>query len=138
MVVDEPRALGAEENAAGLAGAHELPHLRRPAPRRQDALHHEAIACRGGVDMAKIGDGVLDAVEHPRLLEHEVGAACRRGRLLIGPTVARRHQAELGQAAIEHGARGGADILAELWCDEDDGGPAPGRQSPPIRSRHGA
>ena len=40
----------------------------------------------------------------------------------IGPAVARRHQAQIGEPEIEHGARGLADILAELGADQDDDG----------------
>ena len=37
----------------------------------------------------------------------------RRDRRAVRPTVARRHQPHIGQAAIQHGASGRADILAQ-------------------------
>ena len=57
-----------------------------------------------------------------RLLDEEGRAGRRRVRLVVGPAVARGDQPQIGEPEIGHGARGKADILAELRVDENDGG----------------
>ena len=70
--------------------------------------------------MLQVGHGLGHAVEDPGLVEHDVGT--RGGALgaLAGPAIARRNQAHFRQAAIQHGARRHADILAKLRPHQDD------------------
>ena len=74
--------------------------------------------------MHEIADRGLDARVEPRLVEHRIGAARRRDRLVVRPAVARAHEAQIVEAAIHHRPRRGADILAELRLDQDDRRPA--------------
>ena len=56
-----------------------------------------------------------------RPFDEERRAGRRRVRLVVGPAVARADQPQIGEPEIGHGARGKADILAELRVDENDG-----------------
>src|SRR3546814_10506214 len=66
---------------------------------------HAARPRGGGIDAVEIGERRLGGGEALRGLEHRQRAG--RGRLGLGrgPAVARTHQAQLGEAAIQHGAR---------------------------------
>src|SRR5205814_8193590 len=120
VIVDEASALGPEEDAAGLLGGDEAVHLLGGTARGQLALYHVAVARGRGVDVGKIGDRGPHIRIEPRLVQDEIGAARGIDRLIGRPAVARPHEAEIVEAAIQHGARRGADILAELRLDEDD------------------
>ena len=55
--------------------------------------------------------------------DHPIRAGSRAQRRIAGPAVARAHQAQVAEAAIEHGAGRHADIFTQLWLDQDHGGP---------------
>ena len=80
-------------------------------------------ARRGGKDEVEVGDRRLDGVEQLGRLQDVVGAG---GGALGGdvrPAVARIDDAQPAQRKIAHGARGHADVLAELRLDQDHDGP---------------
>ncbi len=74
--------------------------------------------------MPQIGDRRFEIRVQPGAVEHRVGAARRRHRLLARPAVARLDQPQIAQPAIEHRPRRRADILAHLRFDQDDRRPA--------------
>ena len=76
----------------------------------------------GGKQQGQIGDRLLDAVEQLGLLQKLVGAGRRPLRRDVRPAVARIDDPQTRQRKIAHRARGHADILAELWLDEDHNG----------------
>ena len=69
----------------------------------------------------ELADGALDAVVDGRLVDDERRTGRGGVRLVVRPAVARADQPQIGQPEIGHGARGKADILAELRVDENDG-----------------
>ena len=107
-------------NVLGLEGAH---LVRRPA-RGEDILGHVAGAGRGGVQMAQIRHSVACGVEQLGLFQHHVSP--RRGLESIGiwPALTRRHQTQIGQAAIQHGTRDHANVFPQLGLHQDYGGAA--------------
>ena len=120
LVVAEPHALGAEEDAAALPFGTPRPELGRGALGRGDRLHHLPRPGARGVKRMQIGRGRLHAREELSRPDHLIGTGSRRLGLGIGPAVAGPYQAQIREAAIEHGARGKADVLAELRLDEND------------------
>src|SRR5262249_37584889 len=77
-----------------------------------------------------------------RCIEPRMGqdhARARRGAfgLGAGPAVARIDQPQFGQSAIQHRARRRADVLAELWFDQDHRGAAGYALAPGIGAGHG-
>src|SRR5262245_16907889 len=87
------------------------------------------MARRGGIDAAEVGDGLGGAAEQPHILDHRIGAGRRRHRLPVGPAIARPHEPQVRESAIQHGPRRCADILTQLRLHQDDGrtgaGPSP-------------
>ena len=86
--------------------------------------------------MGKVGNRRGDVGVKPRLIEHPIGAARGSDRLVRGPAVARPHQPKIIETAIQHGARGGADILAELRLHQNDRGTSGHRRPAMVGSRH--
>ena len=76
-------------------------------------------AGRGGEQQRQVGDRLLDGIEQLRPLQNLVGAGRRPLRGDVRPAVARVDNSQARQREIAHGARGHADILAELRLDED-------------------
>src|SRR5262249_37680311 len=126
----------AEQNAAGYAGGEETAHLLGGEAWRHLALDHVAVARGRGVDVAEIGDRSGDIGIKTRLVEDAIGAARRRDRLVAGPAVARAHEAQIVEAAIQHRAGRRADTLAELRLDEDDRRAARHAAAASIRPGH--
>src|SRR3546814_16351927 len=71
-----------------------------------------------------VGHRLGDAVEHPRLFEHDIRARRSRSGGRIGPAVARRDQPQVGKPEVEHRPRRLADILAAMGTPEHDRGRA--------------
>ena len=74
----------------------------------------------GGVDQGEVGHGLGHGGVDAGPPQHRIGARGRAQRLDVGPAVAGLDQAQVGEPAVEHGAGGGADVLAELGADEND------------------
>ena len=110
-------AFRAEQDAARRRQGMEF---RRRLQRRDDTADQIATTHRGAEHQAQPAAGIGNAVEHPRLFEHDIGAARRWPGIGIGPTVTRRDEAQICQSEIEHGARASADIHAELGADQND------------------
>ena len=93
--------------------------------------------CRG-IDGAEISDGFLDRVEDPRSLQ-QVKRARGRGlglaEILVRrrPSTLRRHEAEIRQTEIGHGARRHPDVDRELRPYEHDDGAAASRLLRAVR-----
>ena len=107
--------------ATVLAGGDARRHQARPLPAAPTTglawSWARAVAATTNVQSAIAASRVsikLGAVENA------VGARRHHARLVVGPGLPRRDQAQPRQAEIRHGARGGADILAELRLDQDD------------------
>ena len=122
VVVVEARALGSEDDAAGLAGGESSTHVHRRLASRHRWLQHAPGARRGREEAMQIGDRGGRCLENADFVEHFGGPGGGADRLGVGPTVARPHQPEIGQAEVEHGAGGGPDVLTQLRVDEHHGG----------------
>ena len=90
------------------------------------AADPDVPATRGsrGEDVRPVGDGFVQLREDACPLEERVGARGGVASFLAAPVVGRRHEPQLGQAAVEHGARGHADVLGALRSAQDHGRPA--------------
>ena len=64
----------------------------------------------------------LNRIEQLDLLEDVIGAGGGALRADVWPAVARIDDAQPRQREIAHGARGHADVFAELRLDENDDG----------------
>ena len=110
-----PRARGPQQPGRLARAADRLFHIAPPRCRRQDQL--------------QVRDRFPGRVEDARAVDHRIRPGRGRPRRRVGPAVARRHKAQLVQAAIQHRARRHADILAELRAHQDDSGPAAHRSA---------
>ncbi len=119
LVVGEPGALGAEQEARAQAGGERRARLLRRGARADHGLGELARARGRGVEAVEVGRGVLDALEQRQAVEHLVGARGGGQRLGVRPAALRPHEAQLEQAEVEHRARRGADVLAELRAHQD-------------------
>ncbi len=97
-----------------------LRHLGRRLGRADHRLGLVVGACGGREHEAAIGDRRFDAVEQLGTVEHHVGARGGAAGMDVRPGVARPDEPQPGQAEIRHGARRGADVLAELRLDQHD------------------
>ena len=114
-------ALAPEQHADRLAGGDARRHQRGRPPRVP--ITGFAWSCaRAVVASTKVQSAIAcsTVVEQPRLVEDAVGAGGRHPGARVGPAVARLDQAQPRQAEIRHGARGGADVVAQLRLDQDD------------------
>ena len=76
----------------------------------------------GGEDQIEVSDRGLHGIEQSCLLKDVVGPGGGPLGGDVRPTVAGIHKAQPAQRKIAHGARGHADILAELRLDQDHDG----------------
>ena len=108
FVEGDATRLAFEPFSFDLAGClRTLHHLARPRGRCQHVM--------------QAADRALDAAIDARPFDEEGRAGRRSVRLVVGPAVTWADQPQIGQPEIGHGARGKADILAELRVDENDG-----------------
>ena len=122
VVVVEAGALAPEQHARGLARGPPAAHVGRRLARLDDGLEHVARPRGGGEHVVQVGDRLGGGVEQPDGVEHRGRPGRGAHRLDVGPAVARPHQPEVGETEVEHRARRGADVLAELRPHQDDRG----------------
>ena len=67
----------------------------------------------------QVGDRRRPRVVQRRRVQDAVGAGGGAPGALLRPAVARRHQPQVEQPAIGHGAGGGADVVRKLRADQD-------------------
>ncbi len=94
-----------------------------------DGLHHRqardglgAGPGGGGIESVAIGDGLVEGFKTLGLLQYPVSISGGGRCSGVGPTIAWSDQAQLVEAAVEHGAGAHADILPELGLEQDDDG----------------
>jgi len=88
--------------------------------------------------MPQVGHRLARGGKQSRAFQHHVGARGGGDSLLVRPAVARFDQAQVGQAAIEHGPRHNADVHAELRAHQDDRRAAGHGLAPAIGTSHQA
>ena len=140
IVIRQPRPLRPEEHACLAAAADHLAQLLCRRLRRQDRLHHVAVARRRRNDIIEIGHCLLAAGMHHHIVDHRVGARRDGARPLVRPAIARIDQAHLGKPEIEHGAGSRAYIFTHLRLDQNHRWPRLNRcklRFCLIRSGHG-
>ena len=77
----------------------------------------------GGEQQRAVGDRLLDRVEQLDMVQDMIGAGGRAPGVNVRPAVARIDDPQTRQPEIAHGARGHADVLAELRLDQNHDGP---------------
>ena len=120
-IVVEAATLRPEQDAGALGPQPPLSQLARGTLGAQHRLHQLARARRSGKHEVELADRKLHALIDPRLIDEKGSTGSGCVRLVIRPAVAGRHQAQIGEPEIGHGAGGEADILPKLRPDEDDG-----------------
>ena len=128
IFVLEPGPLGSEQEPDPFASADPRSRVGRRVPRGDDSLGQISTARRRRHHPLEIGHRGRYRIERLRVFQNHVGAGRRPVGLGVGPSVARAHDAQPGQAAIEHGARGHPDVLTELRTHQDDHGYGVGRR----------
>jgi len=126
LLVGQAPALAAEQDAAP-AAARDVPgDLAGCGLRPDHGLGLVVGARRGGEQQVEVGDRLLHRVEQFDLFQNVVCAG--RGALGgdVGPAVPGVDDAQAAQGKVAHGARGHADVLAELRLDQDDDGTVEG------------
>ena len=139
VVVAEARPLGPEQHAGLLAPGEPSAHVPGRPSRRDDGLDHVAGPGRRRVDMAEIGDRRGRRIVKPRALEHRLRPRGGGNSLVVGPALTRPDQPQVGEPAVEHGPRRGADVVRELGLDQDHRRTAPfGHRPRRLPARIGA
>ena len=124
LLVGQPPALPAEQDAGLAPGRDVLRYLSRGGFRPDHRLGLVMGARGGGKQQVEIGDRLADRVEQFDLLQDMVGAGRRPLGGDVGPAVAGVDDPQGAERKIAHGARGHADVLAELRLDQDHDGPS--------------
>lgn len=70
--------------------------------------------------MVAVSDGFREGGKHLYLFEYEIGIGRCRHCCGVWPSVARAHETETVEPAVEHRTGAHADVLPELRFDEDD------------------
>ena len=120
VVVVEAGALRPEEHRGAQAPRIGVAQILGGGARGAERLDHVAEPRAGGEDAVAVGERRGQVGEDGGGFEDAVGAGRHPPRALLRPAVARRDEPEMEQAAIRHGARGGADVLRELRPDQHD------------------
>jgi hypothetical protein len=122
LLVLQPVALAAEEDANGAAGCGLPCHLLRGDFGRHHGLGLIVGAGGGGEQQATVGDRLLDRIVEFHMIQNMVGTGGGTLRADIGPAVARIDDPQPRQRKIAHRARRHADVLAELRLDQNHNG----------------
>ncbi|MEH2475941.1 hypothetical protein V1284_007385 [Nitrobacteraceae bacterium AZCC 2299] len=120
LFVEQAVALAAEQDGDGAAGGDLPGNFLRGGFRRDHRLGLVMGTGGGGEQQRTVGHCLLDGVEQFDLVEDVIGTGGGAAGMDVGPAVARIDDAQPGQPEITHGARGHADVLAELRLDQND------------------
>ena len=93
--------------------------VRRGAPGVQHRPGDTPILGAGRDHQATVGDGLIEAVHHARVVQHLGGAHRAPGRLRVRELPG-RHQHQPRQAHVFHGPRGRPDIAGVAGLHEND------------------
>ena len=114
---------GAPARQADPAPRRHLCPGRGGGTRRVVLLLDEPAVARGGrIEVVQVGRRLCHGRKDLHAVPDLGRTRSRRHRLGVGPAEAGRHQAQLAQTEIQHGASGRADVLRELRAYEDDDG----------------
>ena len=133
----QPGAFRAEKHRHALAFGIDGAQILSRCPRIAYRHHHMAWSRAGGQYAVTIGERGIECIEDLRRMNDGISPGSRGQGIGLWPAIARRHDTQMEQAAIGHGAGGAADIARHLRAHQhDDRAFTRGRRQwrPPFRA----
>lgn len=118
----ESRSLGSEDHGDARSVRAPGGDLGGGFARGNDRYGERTIARRGRDDVVAVGDGILERLENLDLFQDPIGIGGGGDGCRIRPSVARTHEPQSLEPAVEHGPGAHADVFPHLGLDENDDG----------------
>jgi hypothetical protein len=114
MFVAHTGAFRPEHHTNFFALANIGTHFRGKPPRGKNRFNSITGTCSCHINTVQIGQRVFFAFKHPGIVDHDIRAGRIGSCPFIGPAIARAHQPQIHQPAIQHCPRRLANIIAKL------------------------
>lgn len=120
--VVETRGLGSEDHGDARSARAPGGDPGGGFARGNDRHGERTIARRGRDDVVAVGDGILERLENLDLCQDPIGIGSGGDRGRVRPSVARTHEPQSLEPAVEHRPGAHADVFPHLGLDENDDG----------------